>query len=113
MSARLRSGHDLKKDLSSIRQDQRHILLARHIRRTRLRAVAGSWELGRPTCRICRLFTISNIRAAHPKGEGTNLNKIQSASALDGHRNDQRNGGACRDRTDDLKLAKLPLSQLS
>jgi hypothetical protein len=22
-------------------------------------------------------------------------------------------GGACRDRTDDLKLAKLPLSQLS
>jgi hypothetical protein len=23
------------------------------------------------------------------------------------------NGGACRDRTDDLKLAKLPLSQLS
>jgi hypothetical protein len=35
------------------------------------------------------------------------------------HRVDQRprrsksNGGACRDRTDDLKLAKLPLSQLS
>ena len=25
----------------------------------------------------------------------------------------QRNGGAGRDRTDDLKLAKLPLSQLS
>jgi hypothetical protein len=25
----------------------------------------------------------------------------------------QRNGGACRDRTDDLKLAKLALSQLS
>ena len=25
----------------------------------------------------------------------------------------QRNGGARRDRTDDLKLAKLPLSQLS
>ena len=24
-----------------------------------------------------------------------------------------RDGGACRDRTDDLKLAKLPLSQLS
>ena len=24
-----------------------------------------------------------------------------------------KNGGACRDRTDDLKLAKLPLSQLS
>jgi hypothetical protein len=26
---------------------------------------------------------------------------------------EQRNGGAGRDRTDDLKLAKLPLSQLS
>jgi hypothetical protein len=26
---------------------------------------------------------------------------------------DRKNGGASRDRTDDLKLAKLPLSQLS
>src|SRR3712207_6979205 len=56
-----------------------------------------------PACRICCLFTISNIRAAHPKGEGANLIDIP----------DQNNGGACRDRTDDLKLAKLPLSQLS
>ena len=40
-------------------------LLAKHIRRTRLRAVAGSSGLGCPTCRICCLFTISNIRASH------------------------------------------------
>lgn len=35
---------------------------------------------------------------------------------LDGHMpeyNTELNGGARRDRTDDLKLAKLPLSQLS
>ncbi len=40
-------------------------LLAKHIRRSWLRARAGSQELGRPACRICRLFTISNIRASH------------------------------------------------
>lgn len=51
-------------------KDQEHILLARHIRRSRLRAVAGSWGLGRPTCRICRLFTISNIRATRPNRAG-------------------------------------------
>ena len=67
----------------------------------------GPWLVRRtrlPAGRICRLFTISNIRAAHPTGEGTNLFDFQI------HR---RIGGACRDRTDDLKLAKLPLSQLS
>ena len=46
---------------------KRHVLLAKHIRRSRLRAGAGSRELGCPACRICCLFTISNIRAAHPK----------------------------------------------
>lgn len=42
---------------------QRH-LLAEHTRRSRLRAVAGSQGLGRPACRMCSLFTMSNIRAA-------------------------------------------------
>jgi hypothetical protein len=60
-----KAGHDLKKDLlpdfsSNI------FLLAKHIRRSWLRARAGSRELGCPACRICCLFTISNIRAAHP-----------------------------------------------
>src|SRR3954466_8656064 len=41
---------DLSRDFS-----QRHILLAKHIRRERLRAVAGSRELGRPAGRICCL----------------------------------------------------------
>ena len=74
----LGSGHrSNKKDLSSdFSKDM--FLLARHIRRSRLRAVAGAQELGSPACRICRLFTISNIRAA-PQGEGANLNKIQNA----------------------------------
>ena len=57
-----------------------------------------------PACRICCLFTISNIRATPPEGQGANL--------IDTSKH-QRSGGACRDRTDDLKLAKLPLSQLS
>jgi hypothetical protein len=54
---------------------QRHVLLAKHIRRTRLRAVAGSRELGRPAGRICCLFTISNIRA-HPHERGGELDII-------------------------------------
>ena len=61
-----------------------------------------------PACRICCLFTISNIRAAHPKGRARTSFDIPNMA----HRS-KSDGGACRDRTDDLKLAKLPLSQLS
>jgi hypothetical protein len=43
-------------------------LLAKHIRRLWLRARAGSSGLGCLTGRICRLFTISNIRAATRQG---------------------------------------------
>jgi hypothetical protein len=39
--------------------------------------------------------------------------RFGSPSHLLDHTIKQRNGGAGRDRTDDLKLAKLPLSQLS
>lgn len=52
-----------KKDLSSMLPHRRR-LLAEHTRRSRLRAVAGSRGLGRPDCRMCSLFTMSNIRAA-------------------------------------------------
>ena len=65
----------------------------------------GPWLVRRtrlPAGRICRLFTISNIRA--PPKEGR---RIPLTFRI------HKNGGACRDRTDDLKLAKLPLSQLS
>jgi hypothetical protein len=45
-------------------------LLAKHIRHPRLRAGAGSQGLGDPAGRICRLFTISNIRAHPPRRRG-------------------------------------------
>ena len=98
-----RAEHDQKKDLSSD-FSKRHILLAN---------ISGAHGCGPwlvrgtrcPACRICCLFTISNIRAAHPQGE--------ARTSFDARYKNQRNGGACRDRTDDLKLAKLPLSQLS
>ena len=59
--------------------------------------------------RTCSLFTISNIRATpHLTGRARSLRqdmqKPKSQKAV---------GGARRDRTDDLKLAKLALSQLS
>ena len=45
--------------------------------------------------------------------EGGPRNKVPSASPLPLARNTNLFGGAGRDRTDDLKLAKLALSQLS
>ena len=75
-----------------------------------LLAAGQGWFAGTrcPACRICCLFTISNIRAAHPEGEARTSFDIPNRT----HRS-RSDGGACRDRTDDLKLAKLPLSQLS
>src|ERR671916_1136769 len=66
-------GHDHQRKTCLRDFSQDIILLAKHIRRTRLRAVAGSSGLGRLTCRICCLFTISNTRALPPRGENTNL----------------------------------------
>ena len=57
-----------KKDLFSD-FSKNMFLLAKHIRRSWLRARAGSRRLGCSACRICCLFTISNIRA-HPHEEG-------------------------------------------
>ena len=56
---------------------------------------------------------------SHPKGETTNLMTrstvmTQSCRMDTGYvHTTKESGGACRDRTDDLKLAKLPLSPLS
>ena len=61
-----------RKTCSQSLKDQEHILLAKHLRRERLRAVAGSRELGSPARRRCCLFTISNIRA-HPHTRGTRI----------------------------------------
>jgi hypothetical protein len=51
-----------KKDLLSISRSK--ALLAEHTRRTRLRAAAGAQGLEDLACRMCSLFTMSNIRAA-------------------------------------------------
>ena len=88
-----------------------------------LPSISGTTAAGRrwfagprgPACRICCLFTISNIRAAHPaKGRARTSFDIPEKIIGDRRSHPSKNdGGACRDRTDDLKLAKLPLSQLS
>ena len=65
----LGSAQDRQRKTCLLDFSKRHVLLAKHIRRSRLRAGAGSQELGCPACRICCLFTISNIRA-HPRRAG-------------------------------------------
>ena len=62
-----------------------------------------SWCRGQSPNRSCSLFTMSNTRRG-PKGRP----RIHKS-----FRTRQPAGGARRDRTDDLKLAKLALSQLS
>src|SRR5918995_197289 len=63
---------------------------------------AGRWAIVSPNSRICSLFTISNIRR---------LLLQQRRIAFDTEH--ATSGGARRDRTDDLMLAKHALSQLS
>ena len=62
--------------------------------------ILANWQL-----RLAFLFTMSNATLATRKSRNR---KGISYSSHTG-----KNGGASRDRTDDLKLAKLPLSQLS
>ena len=100
-------------------------LLAKHIRRSRLRAVAGSQGLGAPLAEYAASLRFQTSASFRRRRESHD--KIHRPKA-DGHRiqtqprqgcttktrvHNQDKGGACRDRTDDLKLAKLPLSQLS
>jgi hypothetical protein len=62
-------------------------------------------------CKQIPSFTMS-ISNTHALASGeTGHTRSQRPNA--GIRNTAENGGARRDRTDDLKLAKLPLSQLS
>ncbi len=80
----------------------RRRLLAEHIRSNGAvtpSLVAETRKLG---CRICSLFTISNITSSLFKGAREAL-RLRTLSP----------GGARRDRTDDLLLAKQALSQLS
>ena len=63
---------------------------------------AGRWAIVSPNSRICSLFTISNIRQPLLQGRRIAFDTEHATS-----------GGARRDRTDDLMLAKHALSQLS
>ena len=69
---------------------------------------AGSQELGVPLAEYAASLRFQTSAPLTPKGRArTSLTRPTIT-----HRS-KSNGGACRDRTDDLKLAKLPLSQLS
>ena len=73
------------------------------------------WRTRKPPNRSCSLLTISNIRAGQTCPARTSLT-FQTMPANPQPRSPSRaplHGGARRDRTDDLKLAKLALSQLS
>ena len=63
---------------------------------------AGRWAIVSPNSRICSLFTISNIRRPLLQQRRIAFDTEHATS-----------GGARRDRTDDLMLAKHALSQLS
>jgi hypothetical protein len=96
---------------------QRRFLLAKHTRRSRLRARAGSHELGVALAEYAASLRFQT--SAHPTQEGRRepqqdpeRNRAQWTPDT-AQRTKKDRGGACRDRTDDLKLAKLPLSQLS
>jgi hypothetical protein len=73
-----------------------------------------SWCRGQSPNRSCSLFTMSNTRRG-PKGRPRIHKSLRTRQppAKPARRQSQPAGGARRDRTDDLKLAKLALSQLS
>jgi hypothetical protein len=82
-------------------------------------AAAGALGLGAQRDRFCYLFTMSNTRD-RPCGPSrihihrtTLAHQGRGSSDQTPGGSDQGSGGARRVRTDDLKLAKLPLSQLS
>ncbi len=116
MSARLKAGHDQKRK-TCLWISPKTILLAKHIRRSWLRARAGSRELGVALAEYAASLRFQT--SARPPQEGRRepqqdpeRNRAQWTPDT-AQRTKKDRGGACRDRTDDLKLAKLPLSQLS
>ena len=82
----------------------------------RLRAVAGSRELGVPLAEYAASLRFQTSAPLTPERAGREphdmIHDHDGSWPMDTP-NIRHRGGACRDRTDDLKLAKLPLSQLS
>src|SRR4051812_31307686 len=77
-------------------------MLAEHIRYRPVEAMLVVGRCESPNSRICSLFTISNIRRPLLQRRRIAFDPEHATS-----------GGARRDRTDDLLLAKQALSQLS
>src|SRR6476620_4759931 len=75
----------------------------------RLRAVAGSQDLGVPLAEYAASLRFQTSAPPNPRraGREPRLTCQTSTSAALRARPSKSDGGACRDRTDDLKLAKL------
>src|ERR1700737_3550449 len=69
--------------------------------------------LRRSQTRINLLFTMSEIPHVHPKGCNMRSDVSRTIYSRSFRRSSIPSGGARRDRTDDLMLAKHALSQLS
>ena len=108
-----KAGHDRKKDPSSNFFKDVYFACQAY---PALTAAGRGWfaGLGCLLAEYAASLRFQTSASSPRKGRTRTSDKIQNAHALNGHRIGSRmNGGACRDRTDDLKLAKLPLSQLS
>ena len=103
MSARQRPDMTFKKDLSSTRHTLKTIFACQAY--PTHTAAGRGWfaELGRPLVEYAASLRFQTSAPLTPKGRARTSFDIPEKIF----------GGACRDRTDDLKLAKLPLSQLS
>ena len=114
LSAPSAEGTDDQKDLSSDSHPKTFACLTH--RSSRARALAGRRTTARLD-RMCHLFTMSNTRTARSRAVRIALaTRTTSLPATpDGiePRPPAHLGGARRDRTDDLLLAKQALSQLS
>src|ERR687893_2452361 len=121
MSARLRTGHDHQRKTCLRDFSQSHLFACQTYP---AHAAAGrGWFVRTRTPDLPNMLPLYDFKhpRSHPKrGEHESHDMIhhmtQSCSMDTGYvltNRSQESGGACRDRTDDLKLAKLPLSQLS
>src|ERR671916_10382 len=119
MSARLRTGHDHQRKTCLRDFSQRHLFACQAY--PALTAAGRGWFAGLGA-RLPNMLPLYDFK--HPRASEEDAN-LMTRSIDQGRRTPdtqtpsreaarpKESGGACRDRTDDLKLAKLPLSQLS
>src|SRR5918997_310631 len=116
MSARLRTGHDHQRKTCLRDFSQRHLFACQTYP---AHAAAGrGWFARTRTPDGPNMLPLYDFKHPRASEEDANLmtRSIQGWTPDTFTRSKElakESGGACRDRTDDLKLAKLPLSQLS